>query len=49
MCSLRDMTSSDLECTSQVLSSLHVTIMDILRQENEKQVRSNVHMIKFFL
>lgn len=37
MCAIRDMTSSNLQCTAQVLSSLHVTIMDILRKENEKQ------------
>lgn len=37
MCAIRGMTSSNLQCTAQVLSSLHVTIMDILRKENEKQ------------
>lgn len=37
MCAIRDMTSSNQQCTAQVLSSLHVTIMDILRKENEKQ------------
>lgn len=38
MCAIRDMMSSNQQCTAQVLSSLHVTIMDILRKENEKQV-----------
>lgn len=38
MCAIRDMMSSNQQCTAQVLSSLHVTIMDILRRENEKQV-----------
>ncbi|XP_061193899.1 uncharacterized protein LOC133202140 [Saccostrea echinata] len=38
MCSVRDVTSSsDIQCTSQILAALHVTLMDILRKENNKQ------------
>lgn len=45
ICKLKKDADLDINCFEELLISLHVTVVDILRDQNNKQVRKKIYLL----